>query len=87
MSWKIRSNIKHTFKNGYRCADQSCPCQSAGDTDVTISPTSTWPLLPGSTSCAWCNKEAGRPQGNGSHGICKRHAAQLIAQAKARRAQ
>ena len=29
-----------------------------------------------STSCAWCNHEDGIPQGEGSHGICDRHAEQ-----------
>lgn len=26
------------------------------------------------TSCAWCNQEEGKPQGDGSHGICQSHA-------------
>lgn len=30
----------------------------------------TQPLL----DCAWCLREQGRPMGNGSHGICARHA-------------
>lgn len=26
------------------------------------------------TQCAWCNEENGEEQGEGSHGICDRHA-------------
>lgn len=33
------------------------------------------------TSCAWCNEEAGIPQGDGSHGICDEHAEQVRQQA------
>jgi hypothetical protein len=25
------------------------------------------------TTCAWCNQAQGKPQGNGSHGICSYH--------------
>jgi hypothetical protein len=28
-------------------------------------------------NCAWCNEEAGRPQGEGSHTICDPHAEQV----------
>lgn len=38
------------------------------------------------TSCAWCNQEAGIPQGEGSHGICDYHAEQVLKSARARRA-
>lgn len=37
------------------------------------------------TTCAWCNKETGLPQGDGSHGICRVHAALLLAQWRKRR--
>lgn len=30
--------------------------------------------------CAWCLSEQGIPAGEGSHGICKRHANQLLLQ-------
>lgn len=33
--------------------------------------------------CAWCNEEQGKPQGNGSHGICKSHVKQIEMQYKA----
>lgn len=41
----------------------------------------TQPLL----DCAWCLKEAGLPMGNGSHGICQRHAAIVEEQARVAR--
>jgi hypothetical protein len=28
--------------------------------------------------CAWCLAEKGEPAGNGSHGICRKHAAILL---------
>lgn len=31
------------------------------------------------TTCAWCLAEAGTTAGEGSHGICRYHAAQLLA--------
>ncbi len=34
--------------------------------------------------CAWCLKEAGIEPGDGSHGICPRHAEQLLADWRAR---
>lgn len=87
MAWKIQTNaLKHTVANGYHCSDQTCPCQH-GHAETTITQAHTWALKPGSRDCAWCNDEAGLPQGNGSHGICRKHSAQLIARAKARRAQ
>ncbi len=30
-----------------------------------------------SRDCAWCLEEAGQPMGNGSHGICPPHSAQI----------
>jgi len=36
--------------------------------------------------CAWCLDEMGLPHGNGSHGICPRHAAAMTAQSQARKA-
>jgi hypothetical protein len=30
--------------------------------------------------CAWCLSEQGIPAGEGSHGICKEHASQLLLQ-------
>ena len=88
MPWTIPTNagdIRHTAANNWRCTDQDCPCQDSHE-PATITPTSFWPLRPGSTACAWCLDEMGRPQGNGSHGICARHAEQLVAEAKARKA-
>jgi hypothetical protein len=35
-------------------------------------------------NCAWCLKEQGRPMGNGSHGICSHHAAQMQQESKER---
>ncbi len=35
--------------------------------------------------CAWCLQERGMPMGDGSHGICPRHAEQLLAGWRARR--
>lgn len=35
-------------------------------------------------NCAWCLVEQHRPLGNGSHGICASHAAQLREQARMR---
>ena len=35
--------------------------------------------------CAWCMKSAGIPLGNGSHGICSEHAAQVIEAYRARK--
>lgn len=37
-----------------------------------------------SGDCAWCNQEAGIPQGEGSHGICVRHAEQQYNMLRAR---
>lgn len=68
-----------------RCKDKSCPCQNGEQESVTVSPTSFWPLRNGSSDCAWCRDEQGLPQGNGSHGICQRHADELIARAKMRK--
>jgi len=33
-----------------------------------------------STLCAWCLSEQGIPAGEGSHGICREHADQLLQQ-------
>ena len=33
--------------------------------------------------CAWCNREQGREQGNGSHGICGYHREEIYAEYKA----
>lgn len=30
------------------------------------------------TQCAWCLSEQGKPMGNGSHGICARHAEEMV---------
>ena len=30
------------------------------------------------TQCAWCLQAAGLPMGDGSHGICEMHSAQMI---------
>ena len=35
--------------------------------------------------CAWCMVQAGVPLGEGSHGICARHKAQVLLQAKLRK--
>jgi hypothetical protein len=35
-------------------------------------------ILP--TRCAWCLSEQGIPAGEGSHGICKKHANRLLLQ-------
>ena len=43
-------------------------------------------LLDESVTCAWCNSEANREQGTGSHGICTRHCDEMLAQRRARRA-
>lgn len=81
------TTLRHTAENNYRCADLRCPCQSAGITDPTLGPTHWYALKPGSTDCAWCNDEAGRPQpqGKGRRGICQRHSDELRARAKARK--
>ena len=78
--------LLHTASNNYRCADSACHCQD-GHEPAQIGPTSFWPLRPGSDACAWCADEQGIPlaQRTGSHGICARHAEQLIAAAKARK--
>jgi len=50
-----------------------------------------WPLAGSATTnapatlCAWCLKEQDRPMGDGSHGICQRHAQKIRDQAQARR--
>lgn len=36
-------------------------------------------------ACAWCRRDAGQPMGEGSHGICARHAEQVLVQAKMRK--
>jgi len=46
---------------------------------VVVATTSTNP-------CAWCLKEQGIPAGEGSHGICAFHNAQMLLQAARRRA-
>jgi hypothetical protein len=33
--------------------------------------------------CAWCLSEQGIPAGEGSHGICKQHASNLLLQQRA----
>lgn len=38
------------------------------------------------TDCAWCRQAQGLPMGNGSHGICAFHAAQVRQQQAERRA-
>jgi hypothetical protein len=39
------------------------------------------------TLCAWCLRDAGQvPDERDSHGVCKRHAAQLMREAEASRA-
>lgn len=35
--------------------------------------------------CAWCLRDAGLPMGEGSHSICKRHAEQVLLQARVRK--
>jgi hypothetical protein len=35
--------------------------------------------------CAWCLIEQGLELGNGSHGICRRHASRILQQRKERR--
>ena len=40
-----------------------------------------------SIQCAWCLAEAHLPMGEGSHGICDRHAQQVEAEFQARRVQ
>lgn len=37
------------------------------------------------TRCAWCQAEQGIPAGEGSHGICRPHADELLAKWKAQR--
>lgn len=44
------------------------------------------PATDDTTDCAWCNAEAGREQGEGSHGICGEHAEAVYAAYAARRA-
>lgn len=43
-------------------------------------PTVQVPLL-----CAWCLSEQGKPAGEGSHGICKKHADKMLVQCKQRK--
>lgn len=81
----VTSDVLHHAGNGYNCGRRGCPCQSAGITDPTIERFHTYALKPGSTDCAWCRDEQGIPQGNGSHGICKRHSDELRARAKERK--
>jgi len=38
-----------------------------------------------SQDCAWCLKEQGRDPGEGSHGVCSRHAEQILADWRTRR--
>lgn len=35
--------------------------------------------------CAWCLREQGEPMGGGSHGICEKHAARILAEHRARK--
>lgn len=88
MPWTISTNagdIRHTAANNWRCTDQDCPCQDSHE-PATITPTSFWPLRPGSSICAWCLDAAGLEATQGeSHGICAMHAEQLVAEAKARK--
>jgi hypothetical protein len=39
------------------------------------------------TACAWCLDEAGLPKGEVSHGICTRHAGDMLAKLAERRAE
>jgi len=47
------------------------PTPSNDTQEILVCPPQEMPI-----SCAWCNEEQGKPQGNGSHGICIPHAQQ-----------
>ena len=50
--------------------------------DIADTPTEKSPAV----QCAWCLAQNGQPMGEGSHGICPRHAAQVIEKSRERRA-
>lgn len=86
--WAITTGaLLHTAANNFQCSDNNCPCKNGQHDGPQIGPTSFWPLKPGSDGCAWCADEMGIPLADrtGSHGICARHADELVARAKERR--
>ncbi|MGH2507467.1 MAG: hypothetical protein ACRDHZ_08710 [Ktedonobacteraceae bacterium] len=50
-----------------------------------LPPNANWvpPLL--IIECAWCLQEAGHEMGNGSHGICEKHAQHVLATWRAKK--
>lgn len=53
--------------------------------EVQAPPTMDDVLLNVELLCAWCLFEQGTPAGEGSHGICKKHAERMLLQWRERR--